>query len=46
MTMIRPKIRGLKVTNGPKGKKEEAKIGQKGKGKFAGEFLGTQNQVR
>lgn len=48
MTMIRPKIKGLKMTQmKPKGSEsvKETVVGRKGKGKLKGEFLGTSKMV-
>ena len=45
MTMIRPKIRGLKMTNPPKKSAQGTKIGAKGKGHLKGEFLGTSKMM-
>ena len=48
MTMIRPKIKGLKMTDKKPKSSESVKepmIGKKGKGKFKGEFLGTSKLI-
>lgn len=44
--MIRPKIKGLKMTYVKDKEKKDNPIGKKGPGNLKGEFMGTQNQVR
>ena len=46
MTMIRPKIKGLKMTKPKKQAKEGDPIGKKGHGNMKGEFLGTSKMLR